>query len=125
MLRTKQRRKFAFKRNGLDMEIRHYLDDRGRDVFQRWLDGLGDMQGRVAITRRMSRVEQGNFGDHKYLNDGISELRFDLGPGYRVYYAMDGETVVLLLGGGDKDSQERDIARAIEAWSDYQKRNKP
>ena len=107
------------------MELRHYLDDRDRDVFQRWLDALGDMKARVAITRRMTRVEQGNFGDHKYLDAGVSELRIDLGPGYRVYYAMDGETVVLLLGGGDKDSQERDIARAIAAWGDYQERNKP
>lgn len=119
------KRIFALKRNGLLMELRHYLDDRDRDVFQRWLDALGDMKARVAITRRMTRVEQGNFGDHKYLDAGVSELRFDLGPGYRVYYAMDGETVVLLLGGGDKDSQERDIARAIAAWGDYQERNKP
>lgn len=107
------------------MDIRHYLDELDRDVFQEWVDGLKDMKGRVAITRRMTRIEQGNFGDHKYLDQGVSELRFDLGPGYRVYYAMDGETVVLLLGGGDKDSQGRDIARALAAWEDYQRRNKP
>lgn len=107
------------------MEIRHYTDDRGRDVFQRWLDDLGDMRGRVAITRRMNRVEQGNFGDHKYLGDGVSELRFDVGPGYRVYYAMDGEAIVLLLAGGDKDSQDRDVARAIDFWGDYQRRSQP
>lgn len=107
------------------MEIRHYLDDRDRDVYQRWLDGLGDMQGRVAITRRMNRVAQGNLGDHKALRNGVCEMRVDHGPGYRIYYAMDGDTVVLLLGGGDKDSQDRDMDRAIEAWVNYQRRNQP
>lgn len=106
------------------MEVRHYLDDRDRDVYQRWLDGLGDIRGRVAITRRITRVQQGNFGDSKAVGGGVCELRIDVGPGYRVYYAMEGKEVVLLLGGGDKDSQQADIDRAIEAWGDYQKRSK-
>lgn len=70
----------------------------------------------------MLRIELGNFGDHKFVRDGVSELRIDAGPGYRVYYALDGETIVLLLGGGDKGSQRRDIDCAVKCWHDYQRR---
>lgn len=67
-------------------------------------------------------MRDGRFGDHKHLQDGVQELRIDRGPGYRVYFAIDGKTIVLLLGGGDKGSQERDIQRAVEAWFDYETR---
>ena len=71
---------------------------------------------------RISRVAAGNFGDCKALREGISELRIDWGPGYRIYFAMAGRTCVLLLCGGDKRRQSIDISRAIESWKDYQER---
>lgn len=104
------------------MEIRHFLDPQGSDLYQEWVDRLKDPLGRKAIVRRVFRIELGNFGDHRFLRDGVSELRIDVGPGYRVYYAKDGEQIILLICGGDKSSQGRDIERAIACWRDYQLR---
>jgi putative addiction module killer protein len=104
------------------MEIRHYLTASGVDVFQSWLDGLKDVKARVAILRRIDRIAEGNFGDDKFLRDGVSEVRVDLGAGYRVYYGKHGETLVLLLCGGSKRTQAADIARAVEFWVDYRRR---
>ena len=82
------------------MEIRHYVTATGVDPFQKWLDGLKDMQGRIAIQRRIDRVLRDNFGDHKFCQDGVWELPIDLGPGYRIYHAQEEKAVVLLLCGG-------------------------
>jgi putative addiction module killer protein len=85
------------------------------ETFSKWLEGLRDPLGRRAVLRRIGRIASTeNFGDHARVGDGVSELRVDVGPGYRVYYTSRGEQVVLLLCGGDKDSQERDIRRAKE-----------
>lgn len=80
------------------------------------------MTARIAVDRRVNRVELGNFGDHEFCRDGVWELRIDVGPGYRVYYALAGKTVVLLLCGGDKRKQNADIDRAYEYWQDWQRR---
>ena len=104
------------------MEIRHYLTASGRDLFQTWLDDIRDMRARVAIQRRIDRLTAGNFGDHKFCRDGISELRIDIGAGYRVYYANAGRTLVLIVCGGDKRTQAADIERAVKCWDDYQRR---
>ena len=80
--------------------------------FIEWLTGLRDIQARARIAKRIDRIAQGNFGDAKSVGDGVSELRFDFGPGYRIYYARRGDVVLILLCGGDKDSQARDIERA-------------
>lgn len=77
---------------------------------------------RIAIDRRVNRVEQGNFGDHKFCRDGVWELRIDVGVGYRVYYAIAGKEIVLLLCGGDKRTQDSDISRACEYWRDWLRR---
>lgn len=87
---------------------------RQHDVFAKWLRKLGDHQAAARILVRIGRVEQGNLGDHKSLGGGVSELRLTYGPGYRLYYTMRGNTIIVLLCGGDKDSQEDDIARAKE-----------
>lgn len=81
------------------MEIRHYLTASGKDPFQEWLDELKDLRGRIVIQRRVDRAAGRNFGDHKFCREGVWELRIDFGPGYRVYYAREEETVVLLLCG--------------------------
>ncbi len=104
------------------MEVRHYLTESGRDLYQAWLDGLKDMRARVAIQRRVDRLTVGNYGDHKFCRDGVWELRIDVGTGYRVYYTQAGRTIVLLLCGGSKRTQKADIDRAVKYWSDYQRR---
>jgi len=81
--------------------------------FVDWLTGLKDVQARARIARRLDRLAPGNFGDAKSLGHGISELRFTFGPGYRVYFTVRGGVVVILLCGGDKGSQRRDIERAV------------
>jgi putative addiction module killer protein len=83
------------------------------DVFDAWFDQLRDRRAKARIEARISRVEMGNFGDHKFFS-GIGELRVDYGPGYRVYFVKRGDVVVILLCGGDKGSQDRDIKRALE-----------
>ena len=84
------------------------------DVFDHWYDGLRDRQGRARIAARLRRVELGNFGDVKPVGSGVSELRIDYGPGYRVYLTHRGLEVVILLAGGDKRTQSKDIEAAIE-----------
>jgi putative addiction module killer protein len=106
------------------VEIRHYLTTSGKDPYQRWLDQLKDLRGRVAIQRRIDRVANGNFGDHEFCQDGVWELRIHFGPGYRVYYGREGETVVVLLCGGSKRAQSADIKEAVRYWLDYQRRKK-
>ena len=85
------------------------------ETFSKWLKALRDPLGRRGILRRLARIAStDNFGDHASVGDGVSELRIDVGPGYRVYYTIREKRAVWLLGGGDKDSQERDIKRAKE-----------
>lgn len=104
--------------------IEHYLTaDEQDDLYLKWLTRLRDRQAKVAVIRRVNRVEQGNFGDHKFCRDGVWELRVDVGAGYRVYYAQTGQRIVLLLCGGDKRTQNTDIDRAVSYWQDWQRRN--
>ena len=102
--------------------LRRYVTEDGRDVIGEWLDSLRDRQAKVRIVARISRLEVGNFGDCKPLREGVSELRIDWGPGYRVYYGMIGKTVVLLLCGGDKRTQQRDIDYAVDCFNDFKRR---
>lgn len=90
-----------------------------------WLDALKDVRAKAQIHARMVRVAAGNFGDCKPLRDGVQELRIDYGPGYRVYLSRQGPILVLLLCGGDKADQSRDIERAIEYLKDWKERGKP
>lgn len=103
------------------MIVRHFLTSAGRDPYQIWLDRLNDLRARVAIQRRVDRLVADNFGDHKSCGNGVWELRIDVGPGYRVYYAVDGRSVVLLLCAGDKKSQQSDIDTAVKYWNDYKR----
>ena len=78
-----------------------------------WIDGLKDLSGRARVLMRVDRLIHGNPGEHRNLTDGVSELKVSVGPGYRVYYSVRGDRLLLLLVGGDKSSQPRDIAKAI------------
>lgn len=89
-----------------------------------WRRQLRDTTAKIAVDRRINRMESGNFGDHKFCRDGVSEVRIDVGLGYRVYYAIAGTQLILVLCGGDKRTQDADIKRACEYWLDWQGRNK-
>jgi putative addiction module killer protein len=104
------------------IEIRHYVNRAGKDVFNDWVTQLADARAQAKIAIRINRLAAGNFGDCKPLRQGLSELRVDWGPGYRVYYAMVGRERVLLLCGGDKRKQSADIDRALECLKDYKER---
>jgi putative addiction module killer protein len=90
------------------------IEVRQTEVFTAWFAGLRDLQARARILARIRRLSAGNPGDVKPVGSGVSEMRINYGPGYRLYFAGRGKTVVILLCGGDKRSQDRDIAQAIE-----------
>ena len=105
------------------IEIREYLTADGRSPFAEWLGDLRDRKIRARVMVRINRVRLGNFGDCKPVGGGVLELRMTFGPGYRVYLAREGQSVVLLLCGGDKGSQDRDIERARQHWNEYRSRD--
>jgi len=90
------------------------------DEYRDWLDRLRDQAGRARILVRVDRLVNGNAGDHRNLPGGVSELKIDFGPGYRVYYTQRGEQLLLLLIGGGKSSQVKDIAKAQQLAKDYE-----
>jgi len=104
------------------IELRIYQTATGEQPFVEWLRGLNDRQARTRIEARIARVAVGNFGDAEPVGEGVLELRIDWGPGYRVYFARRGQVVVLLLCGGDKRTQQKDIDRAKEYFADYKAR---
>lgn len=89
------------------------LQIRKTDVYAAWIDGLRDVQGRARILVRIERLAAGNPGDVKPVGEGVSELRIDVGPGYRVYFTKRGQKLVILLAGGDKSSQATDVKTAL------------
>jgi putative addiction module killer protein len=87
--------------------------------FENWLDALNDKRAVARVLARLARVRQGGLGDCKSVGDGVSELRVDYGPGYRIYFGQKGQTMVVLLSGGDKRSQDRDIRLAKQYWHEF------
>lgn len=104
------------------IDLRIYQTADGKRPFADWLQRLADRQARSRIEARLARVDGGNFGDFEPVGSGVMELRIDWGPGYRVYFARVGQIVVLLLGGGDKRTQQRDIANAKRYFEDFKAR---
>jgi putative addiction module killer protein len=104
------------------MELRYYQTSDGHRHFVEWLAGLKDRQARTRIEARLARVAAGTFGDAEPVGEGVMELRVDWGPGYRVYFARVGQVIVLLLCGGDKRTQQKDINRAKDCFEDYKTR---
>ena len=101
------------------IEVRYYVTRAGKNIVDDWIASLNDSRTEARIMARIDRLRQGNFGDSKSLGFGLHELRIDVGPGYRIYYAMIGRTCMLLLNGGDKRKQSSDIERAREFLKDY------
>ena len=98
--------------------VREYLTADGKSPFRDWLDSLTKAV-RARIQARVLRFELGNLGDHKNVGEGVWEARVMFGPGHRIYFGKDGSSIMVLLLGGDKGSQARDIAKAREFWRDY------
>ena len=90
------------------------------EVYRDWINSLKDLAGRARIQVRVDRLVHGNPGNHRNLARGISELKIDFGPGYRVYYTIRGSRLLILLAGGDKSTQRKDILKAVELTKDVQ-----
>ena len=102
--------------------LEYYITETGKIPFKDWLENLKNIHARAKIRVALDRVRLGNFGHAKFIGEGINELKIDFGPGYRVYYALAGDAIVLLLLGGDKASQSKDIVRAKEYWKEFKRR---
>jgi len=89
------------------------------DEYRAWIDGLKDLAGRARVLMRVDRLIHGNPGAYRNLTEGVAELKIDVGPGYRGYYSQRGDRLLLLLAGGDKSSQAKDIAKALELNRDF------
>ena len=103
-------------------ELEYYITIKGKKPFKDWLAGLKDVSARAKIRVRLDRVRLGNMGDARSVGDGVSELKVDYGPGYRIYFSREGDRIVLLLLGGVKASQEKDIIKAKEFYRDHKRR---
>jgi len=90
------------------------------DLFSKWLTKLKDIQAKVSILRRIERVREGNFGDYKSIGTDVSELRITTGPGYRIYYTKKDDEIIILLVGGDKSTQSKDIQKAKQLAEELQ-----
>lgn len=106
-------------------EIEYYRTEDGRRPFREWLDSLRDVKARAKVRVRLDRARLGNLGDRKSVGDGVWEMRIDHGPGYRVYFGLENNRLVLLLLGGDKATQQRDIEKAMDYWRDHRERKRP
>ncbi|KYC39821.1 addiction module killer protein [Scytonema hofmannii PCC 7110] len=100
-------------------EIQRYTTPEGRIPFDEWFDSLRDVKAQVKIEARFERVRLGNLGDYRSVGEGVCELKIDYASGYRIYFGQVGTTIVLLLCGGDKSSQDQDIPQAIKYWKEY------
>lgn len=105
------------------IEIRAYIDEQGNKRFANWFAKL-DTNAAVRVTTALTRIEQGNLSNVKGVGAGVSEYKIDFGPGYRIYFGKDGDRLVILIGGGSKTRQSKDIAAAQECWADYKRRKK-
>jgi putative addiction module killer protein len=105
------------------VELRGYIDDKGKKRFALWLESL-DAVAAAKVTIALTRMEHGNFSNAKGVGTGVYEYKIDFGPGYRIYFGRDGDRLVILIGGGTKKRQARDIRAAQECWADYKRRKK-
>jgi putative addiction module killer protein len=104
-------------------EIRYYTGSNDSEPFADWFAELDPIAG-AKVTRAIARLEQGNFSNVKSVGEGVLECRIDFGPGYRIYFGRDGDTIVVLLTGGTKKRQQRDIGAAQDYWLNYKQSKK-
>ena len=103
-------------------EVLIYQTQEGKAPFEEWLNSLRDRKGAAKIRVRLDRARLGNLGQYRSVGEGVFELKIDFGPGYRVYFGQEGDTIVILLCGGDKSTQYKDIKSAHEYWANYRRR---
>jgi putative addiction module killer protein len=104
------------------IELVRYQHEDGREPYTEWFRSIRDEMAKVRIAARLRQIESGNLGDWKPVGEGVTELRIDVGAGYRVYCGRHGQQCVILLCGGDKSSQAKDIARAKTLWAEWKRR---
>ena len=107
----------------IEVEVREYIDAQGRSPYARWFDTL-DARAAAKVATALVRMEQGNLSNAKGVGGGVSEYRIDFGPGYWVYFGRDGDTLIILLGGGVKKRQRKDIEAAQDLWREYKHRKR-
>ena len=103
------------------IDVREYVDRPGRSPYATWFDGLNP-EAAAKVATAVTRISLGNFSNVEGIGSGVFEYKLDFGPGYRIYFGKDGETLVILLGGGTKKRQQRDINAAMANWQDYKRR---
>ena len=103
------------------IDVREYVDGGGRSPYATWFDSLNP-QAAAKVATAVTRISLGNFSNVEGIGSGVLEYKLDFGPGYRIYFGKDGETLVVLLGGGTKKRQQRDINAAMANWQDYKRR---
>jgi putative addiction module killer protein len=114
--------RYKFKQDESPFRIEVYKTEAGRAPVNDWFLSLREARVRAIVQNRLLRVCLGNFEDRKPIGEGVWELRIDFGPGFRIYYAMSGDRIVLLLAAGDKSSQRQDIKNAISYWREFKRR---
>ena len=105
------------------IEIREYVGTEGRSPYGKWFDGL-NARAAAKVATALVRMEQGNLSNAKGIGAGVSEYRIDFGPGYRIYFGKDGDMLIILLGGGTKKRQQKDIEVAKTLWREYKQRKR-
>lgn len=103
------------------IDVREYLDPQGRSPYAAWFDSL-NAQVAAKVATALTRISLGNFSNVEGVGSGVFEYKLDFGPGYRIYFGKDGRALVILLGGGSKKRQQRDINTALANWQDYKRR---
>jgi putative addiction module killer protein len=105
-------------------ELEYYISETGKIPFKEWLERLRDVSARAKIRIRLDRMRLGNLGSNRAVGEGVRELKVDYGPGYRIYFAQEGSHIILLLLGGDKSNQGKDIEVAKEYWNNHKRRKR-
>jgi len=100
-------------------EIQRYIASDGKNPYDQWFYSLRDINAQAKIISRLNRIADGNLGDYRSVGEGVCELKINYGLGYRIYFGQIGITIVLLICGGDKSTQDRDIRQAKEYWTNY------
>ena len=111
-------------RGAVSRKAHEYMLEDGKKPYSDWLKSLRDKRAAVKVVAAVRKMEAGNFGDSEPVGEGVSENKLHYGPGYRVYYALDGQELVVLLCGGDKSTQQADIDQAKVYWAEYLERKK-